>query len=193
MQRQLERLVLARLAERRTLLVLDNAETLIERAKNKDPAALELGQFIRQKLPGRNVSLLVTSRDHLGWAGEQLLELGGLSPAEGARLFRQSAPLRQVDAGGPLAQKLSEKVEGQPLSLRLLGGVFDSSKLELAQFLKDYEQVLVEAEDKYTELDYRQRTLFASIETSLRSLDDKQRCRRSKDIYKQHEKTERRV
>lgn len=175
-QRQLEQLVLAQLAARQMLLVLDNAETLIEGADKGDPAALRLAQFIRQKLRGHNVSLLVTSRYHLGWVGEDILELGGLSPLEGARLFRQSAPSRQTDASDPWARQLSEKVAGQPLSLRLLGGVFDSSGLTLTQLLTEYEAVLSAAENRYAPLDDRHRSLFASIETGVRYLSDTQRA-----------------
>ena len=169
---EVERQMLTRLGQRRALLVLDNAETLLEQVEANNKAALELAQFIRQNLPGPRVSLLTTSRYHLGWTGEISLELGGLAPDEGTRLFRQSTPQRWVEAGGPLAGTLSEKVDGHPLSLRLLGGAFNAIDLSLEAFSEQYEQALIKAKDKWLELDHRHRTLYASIETSARYLDD---------------------
>jgi len=51
------------------------------------------------------VSLLVTSREFLGWDGEVGLkrDLEGLAPEEGARLFQQAAPQRVSDADLTLA------------------------------------------------------------------------------------------
>src|SRR5438874_1051831 len=66
---EVERQVLLRLASQRTLIVLDNAETLVETVEAKNAAAIQLAQFIQQ-LPGSSVSLLVTSRLTLGWTGE---------------------------------------------------------------------------------------------------------------------------
>jgi CHAT domain/AAA domain len=90
---QLEKQVLAHLAQRRVLIVLDNAESLVDAVEAKDVATLQLAEFLRQ-LPGPSVSLLVTSRVQLQWPGEATLELEGLSPEDGAILFRQSAPQR---------------------------------------------------------------------------------------------------
>lgn len=171
-QQELERSILAILNNQRTLLVLDNAETFIDAVDAKDKAALDLAAFLREKVLNTQVSLLLTSRNHLGWTGEQTLELAGLSPEEGARLFWQSAPGRSLDAIGPLTQEISRKVEGHPLSLRLLGGAFDASIILLGKFVREVETALLEAEDKYKHEDHRHRTLYASIETSVRYLDD---------------------
>ena len=167
---RLEPQVQALLHERRLLIVLDNAETLIEAVEANDEAALRLAEWVRQ-LPGSSVSLLVTSRVLLGWPGEVSCELGGLSPTDGALLFRQSAPQRYEEVEMPLAQQVSEKVDGQPLGLRLLGGAFNASAITLSAFLAAYEEQLVRAENKYVGLEHRHRTLFACIETSVRSLD----------------------
>jgi len=168
---EVERQMLARLGQRRALLVLDNAETLAQGVEADDEAALELARLLREKLPGPRTTLLLTSRRHLGWAGEAALSLGGLEPPDGARLFAQSAPQRDVEASR--AEALSRRVGGHPLSLRLLGGAFnESAPFSLADLIQDYEERLVRAEDRYKGRSHRHRTLYASIETSTRYLND---------------------
>ncbi len=121
------------------------------------------------------VSLLVTSREHLGWSGEAALEIGGLSPEEGANLFRQSAPQRTEDIDMALGQQLSQKVDRHPFSLRLLGGAFNASAIPLPTFLTDYEEQLIKAENKYVGEYHRHRTFYASIEISVCYLDEEHR------------------
>src|SRR5258708_39472224 len=106
----LETQVMTHLAQRRVLIVLDNAETLVDAVEAKEGSAIQLAQFIQQ-LPGPSVSLLVTSRVQLGWPGESSLELGGLSPEEGAALFRQSAPQRVAEVEMTMPQHLTQKDE----------------------------------------------------------------------------------
>ena len=173
-QQELERRILHILGNQRTLLVLDNAETLIEAVNAKDKAAIDLAVFLRERVLSTQASLLITSRDHLGWTGELLLELRGLTPEEGARLFWQSAPSCK-DAIGPPAQEVSRKVEGHPLSLHLLGRAFDVCDLLLEEFAHQVENTLLEADDKYKQEDHRHRTLYACIETSVRYLDETQK------------------
>jgi len=171
---KLEAQVLARLHARRTLLVLDNAETLVEAVRAGDEAARELANFAREHLPP-TATLLVTSRVHLDWPGEAALELGGLNPAEGAELFKQSAPRRAEAIDQELAEELSRAVSGHPLSLRLLGGAFNETAERLAEFVKQAEERLLKAEDIYKGEDHRHRTLYASLETSVRYLPDELR------------------
>ena len=172
--RELECQVLDRLSLLRTLLVLDNAETLVEAVDARDSAAIALAEFL-QRLPSASVSLLVTSRIPLGWNGEVSHELSGLSPQEGAVLFQQSASQRSQDIHTPedlaQAEKLSETLEGHPLSLRLLGSAFNASTLPLKDFIEQYEAELRQVENKYIGLEHRHRTLYACIETSIRYLD----------------------
>src|SRR5205823_6553404 len=119
---EMERQALDHLKQRRLLIVLDNAETLAEAVGANNEEARRLAQFIREQLPNPPVSLLVTSRAYLGWPGEIGFErdLEGLAPEDGARLFWQSAPQRAAEIDLATAGKLSQKVEGHPLSLRLL-------------------------------------------------------------------------
>src|SRR3989440_3295060 len=171
---QVEQQVLAHLNKRRTLIVLDNAETLVDAVEARDASAIHLAQILKQ-LPGPTVSLLVTSRVQLGWPEEVSLELSGLSPDEGAALFRQSAPQRTEAIDKVLAQQLSKKIDGHPFSLRLLGGAFNASTIDLPTFLSEHEAQLVKAENKYVDEHHRQRTLYANIETSVRYLDEDHR------------------
>ena len=171
-QSELERRVLNALGQRRVLLVLDNAETLVEAAEQQDAKALDLVTFLREGLAGTLAGLLVTSRYHLGWIGEQAIELGGLTPEEGARLFRQCAPGRQAEIATGEAEVLSEKVYGHPLALRLLGLAFDAQGMSLEAFIAEYEKHLLAARDKYRKESHRHHSLFASIETSVAFLTD---------------------
>jgi tetratricopeptide (TPR) repeat protein len=167
---EIERQVVAKLRQHRTLIVLDNAETLVDAIESDNETAVRLAQFIREQLPS-SVSLLATSRSYLGWSGEIGCELEGLAPGEGARLFKQNVPRWTDKMELSLARELSQKVEGHPLSLRLLGSAFNASTISFLEFVEEYESHLVRAENKYAEVDHRHRTLYASIETSVRYLD----------------------
>ncbi|MBN1284118.1 MAG: CHAT domain-containing protein [Anaerolineae bacterium] len=166
-----ERRALAALGQRRTLVVLDNAETLAQAVERNDAAAQRLAELIREHLPGPLTTLLVTSRELLGWAGERAIDLGGLPDAEGARLFMQSASLHE-DIYKREAEQLSAAVGGHPHGLRLLGGAFNATGQTLAQFIAEHEAHLLKAEDRYKGEDHRHRTLYACIETSTRHLPD---------------------
>ncbi len=171
---EIERQVLKQLNQRRTLIVLDNADTLVEAINANNKAAINLAQFLRGSLPSPLVSLLVTSREFLGWDSEVGLkrDLEGLAPEEGARLFQQASPQRVSDTQLVLAEELSRKVDGHPLSLRLLGGAFNESAVSLSAFVKDFEVHLLQAENKYVGAEHRHRTLNACIDISVRYLDD---------------------
>lgn len=155
----------ARLEEQRTFLVLDNLETLLDALANNQPEARALVHFFQQ-LPGPRISVLTTSRIQPGWAGEVTLELDGLLPQEGATLLRLCAPQRREEIELPLARKLSQQVEGNPLSLRLLGSAFNSCALSFTSFLEHYEELLLQAENHALAPDHRHRSLVASVATS---------------------------
>lgn len=182
---QLEHQVLAHLEERRLLLVLDNAETLVEQASRRDPTALELSDFLRSALPRQRVTLLVTSRHFLGWTGEEVLELDGLEPRAGRLLFSASAIRRRTSndlpaAIGPEVEHLSQLIGGHPLSLRLLGGAFNSSDLSLTDFIARHYDLLASTEDIYLPDDHRHHSLQNSIAISVEYLDERQRMLLSK-------------
>ncbi|MBZ0281447.1 MAG: CHAT domain-containing protein [Anaerolineae bacterium] len=170
-----EKVVVVRLRARRTLLVLDNAETLTQAIANKDENALAVANFFRETLNGTRAGLLVTSRETLGWAGEFQLDLNGLTDEEGAILFFLSAPSRRREIDLKLAAQLSDKVDGHPLSLRLLASAFDEIQTPLAEIVHQYDVLLDKAVDKYKGDDHRHYKLYAAIDTSARYLPDELR------------------
>src|SRR5205807_10239977 len=101
-----------------------------------------------------------TWRGYLEWPGEVGItdDLGGLAPEDGARVFWQSAPQRAGEIDLTTAEKLSRKVEGHPLSLRLLGGAFNAITLPLQSFVEQCETYLVQAEDTYKDEVHRHST-----------------------------------
>lgn len=170
-----EHSILTCLSHQRTLIVIDNMETLLENLSQNNPQAIELAQFIK-KLPNSYVSLLVTSRSHLQWPGETLHEIEGLLPEEGARLFIQHAPQRASEISLDQAIKLSEYLGGHPLGIRLLAGAFNEIDLSLHAFLVEHEKRLLETEDLYVAIEHRHRTIKACLETNVYYLDEKSRA-----------------
>jgi len=156
--------------------VLDNAETFTESVRAGEQDALDLAAFLKEGLPGTDAGLLVTSREPLGWPGEQSLLLEGLSEAEGAALFTQSAPQRGNDIQAARAAALSARLDGHPLALLLLGLAFNEAAIPLEQFIAEHETRLLDAENKYKAVDHRHRSLYASIETSTRYLSEDERA-----------------
>jgi len=158
------------LVQRRTLIVLDNAETLIEAVEAKEATAIQLAEYLKQ-LPSPLVSLLVTSRIQLGWNGEASHEIGGLLPNEGAALFQECAPQRANEMDMALAEQLSIMLEGYPFGLRLLGAAYNASAISLQSFIDEYEARLMRAENVYVSETHRHRTFYAYLETSVRYLN----------------------
>ena len=109
--------------EETILLYLDNVEDVKHALDQGSTEAKSLMKFFRQ-IPN-NVKILATSRIALGWPNEQLVDLDGLTPHDGAQVFRQWTPQRLDDIDDSRAMRLSYLVNGHPLSLRLLGGMFN--------------------------------------------------------------------
>lgn len=121
--------LLAHLRERRTLLILDNLEHLL------DPAGRTLGLLGRLLAQAPAVTLLVTSRERLRLAGEWVLELGGLGltplrdasralPGPALTLFAEHA--ERVDrafvlnsANEAIVTTICRLVDGLPLGIEL--------------------------------------------------------------------------
>ena len=121
------------------LLYLDNMENVkyaIQSGNTKTAKeAKSLFNFFKE-LPD-NVKILATSRIALGWPDEYLFELTGLPPLEGMQVFRQWASQRSntEDIDDQRGMDLSRITVGHPLSLRLLGGMFDNSKEPIEQYV----------------------------------------------------------
>lgn len=167
---QLEVVLSRRLGQKRTLIVLDNAETLLEAVDQQQAEAIALSQFLRLGLNLPTVTLLATSRRFLGWAGEEKLPLTGLTDDDGAALFADLTRLRSGTVTRPEARALSDKVGGHPLSLRLLAGVYNHTAQPFADFLKVYDFHLAQAKDTLQQPDHRHYSLNACMSMSIAAL-----------------------
>ena len=117
-----------RLGGRRTLLVLDNAEHVLDATR----------ELVRGVLGGaEGLSVVVTSREALKIPGERVVSLppmldGALSDAE--RLFRERAadarPDLDLDARGPAIRRLCLTLDGMPLALELAAAQLDVLDLD---------------------------------------------------------------
>ena len=160
--------LIRRLQTRRILLLLDNAETLLQAVDREEEGARELLQFIRQGLSLPTVTRLVTSRRWTEWPDEEPLELDGLPDKDGAHLFRANTPHRQGSYRLAQARELSEKLAGHPLSLRLLAAAYNAAEpLSFRPFIAQYEEHLLAAEDLLQDPAHRHRSLAAALKTSI--------------------------
>ncbi len=162
----------------RSILVIDNLETLLNAAHpaaglQANPVAQEL-ESILINLAGGESAILLTSREVTNWANEQVIPLTGLPEREGAQLFLNEISERRredVDIFDALA--LSRRVAGHPLSLRLLAGDFNPRGGTLEAYIEDIEMSLIEAENRAPESLYdreRQSTLYACMDYSVARL-----------------------
>ncbi|MFL5658568.1 MAG: tetratricopeptide repeat protein [Ktedonobacteraceae bacterium] len=176
---ELQQAILQRRAHVRSLLVCDNIETLIDTQKDH-PAARSLATFISRLKEG-NGPLLLTSRvvPPSDWGESQVIELPGLEDAAGADLFFALLPADREHLAPPADRlALSQRVQGHPLSIRLLAGRFAETTTDLATFLQQSETELEVAEQATpTSLEDpdRQRTLYACMDYSIRRLTPEQR------------------
>jgi pentatricopeptide repeat protein len=177
----LQQAIIQRRTHQRSLLILDNIETLLDALSH--PIAQDCAAFLVRLKDGDGV-ILLTSRMFApsDWRIEtdKIITLGGLPAESGADLFQAFLPSDR----SPLAPHedrlaLSQRVQGHPLSIRLLSGRFaDETALDLATFLSNINEELVAAERATPgSLDdpERQKTLYACMNYSVRRLTDAQR------------------
>jgi predicted ATPase/DNA-binding CsgD family transcriptional regulator len=181
-QGPLESLV-ARLSERDVLVVLDNCEHLID-------ACAALAEALARECQG--VRLLATSRQHLGAAGEAVVDVGGLElpePGHGdeewlrrsdaGRLFIERARLARADFAAHghdalVVAAICERLDGIPLALEMAAArVRIMSVGAIAEGLSDRFRLL-SADGRAGPP--RQRSLLASIEWSCGLLGEGERC-----------------
>ena len=141
------------LASKRTLLGLDNFETL-NHALNDDAAkgtAKSLYAFFKS-LPTVGVTLCVTSREKTNLPGEHIEDVYGLENAMGGALFYENVSTRKDALNETGLQKLSAAVGGHPLALRLLAPIFEEQAgLSLDQFIEKLQTFLPKASNQWTE------------------------------------------
>ena len=116
-----------------TLLVLDNAEHLVE-------AAADLARTLLQASPW--VQVLATSQLALGTAEEEVVDLPPLSPESAAELFHnRAARLRRrtvLDADPALVADVCRSLDGIPLAIELAAARLRSLPLdEIARRIDD--------------------------------------------------------
>lgn len=125
-------LILAGLRRQRCLLILDNAESIMQedRAGALRPGYEAYGQLLRWVGEQAHQScVLLTSREKpnvltrlaRSTTGVQVLELAGLSAAEGADLLHGHGLIKQPEAATTLVQRYS----GNPLALTLIAETVD--------------------------------------------------------------------
>ena len=177
----LQHAILQRRAHVRSLLVLDNIETLIDAQRSDHPVAVALASFLRRLKEGDG-SVLFTSRmlPPSDWGNCEIVHLTGLSDEAGAALFHALLSADRIHlAPLPARQMLSQRVQGHPFSIRLLAGRFaDESTTDLSSFLEHIEGELEQAEQTTPtsiEDPERQRTLYACIDYSVKRLTPEQR------------------
>ena len=169
---------------RSSLLVLDNLETLLDVLEQGDTTAKTqartLAAFLARLHEGDGAVLLTTRiMPPPDWGHSQLIHLNGLEDTAGAALFWELLPAsRRTNAPLPDRIALSQRVQGHPVSLRLLAGRFGQGVEELAAFLVGIEQTLRTAEQNTPASladPERQSTLYACMAYSVERLTPAQR------------------
>jgi len=168
-----QRIVSERLISKRTLLGLDNFETLNyalnEKDSNEAKKAKSLHSFFKY-LAANGVTLCVTSREVTNLGGEVIIDIEGLPNETGGRLFQDSVVKQKGKIYIKKTQQVSEMVGGHPLALRLLASAFDDQVgASLDQYIEDLQSHLPKARDKWTEED-RHESLRASFDFTMNNL-----------------------
>ncbi len=174
--RGLQNAILQRRTYTRSLLVLDNIETLIYAQRSGDTDAIALASFVSRLKEGDSPILLTTREmPPTDWGQRRDIPITGLRDAAGAELFLSSINNdRRRATTEETRLALSHYVHGHPLCIRLLAGRFsDESATDLATFLKNIQDELVNARQATpTSLDdpRRHATITDCINYSIRHL-----------------------
>jgi predicted ATPase/DNA-binding CsgD family transcriptional regulator len=180
--RSLTEMITDDLRELELLIVLDNCEHLVE-------ACAFLAYALLRSCP--NLSILATSREALGVAGERNFpvpplsspEAQGLSAQElegfeAVRLFVERASYRRPDfvldaQSGPAVAEICRRLDGMPLAIELAAAKTRVLSAEQISSRLDDSFRLLKSESRT--LDPRQRTLGAAIDWSYDLLDEPER------------------
>jgi predicted ATPase/DNA-binding SARP family transcriptional activator len=179
--------LLAYLADKRILLVLDNFEHLLVGIAGADETATALLIRLLSKAPG--AKLIITSRERLRLSGEWLLEIQGMGFPEdeeddptgsyaAVELFLQSA--RRIQAGfelsaenRPLVVRICKQVGGMPLGIELAAAWLRS--LSLADIARETEHDVDLLASPLRDTTERHRSLGAAFEHSWKLLSDREK------------------
>lgn len=157
------------LAERAVVLVLDNAEHLLDDCR-------DLVVELVDRCPG--LTVVVTSRSPLDVPGEQVLRLAPLSVEDAAAAFvahvrRRHRSFALTDGQRPLLEHLVTRLDRLPLAIELAAR--QAAHVPLAELVPRLGRSLDGFEADRPRGDERQRTLRSTIEWSLRLLGDDER------------------
>jgi tetratricopeptide (TPR) repeat protein len=158
-----------------SLLVLDNIETLIDAQMKKISEAKSLATFISRLKEGDG-AILLTSRivPPSDWGNCKIIPISGLDDEAGGSLFLSRLPRERQAAALPMMhKKLSQRVNGNPLSILLLSGCFAEATTTLETFLTEIDAGLQTAEQATpTSLEDpgRHATLYACMDYSIKRL-----------------------
>ncbi len=176
-------ILIARLAQRDLLVLLDNCEHLID-------ACAALADVLARECPG--VRLLATSRERLGVAGEVVVDVGGLElperagfghedwlrRSEAGRLFIERARMARADfvAHGDdalVVASICERLDGVPLALEMAAARVSLMSVQaIAEGLSDRFRLLT---SRGRSGPGRHRSLLTSIEWSCELLGQGER------------------
>jgi non-specific serine/threonine protein kinase len=159
-------LVIAWLAARRALLILDNCEHLLD-------ACADFCQVALERCP--ELTIVATSREPLGVQGEALWPVSSMRASDAVRLFAARAALVRPDfkvdvTNADLVMQICERIDHLPLAIELAAarmGVM--TEQDMVHQLADRFQLLAGGNRIAPE---RQRTMSATIDWSYRLLTE---------------------
>jgi predicted ATPase len=170
----------AALARREILLLLDNAETLLEESVEDTSSAIGVLGTLLEAAPG--LKLMVTSREALGlrrW--EQQLAIDEMAQGEAERLFLNYAPAEQrlelALAHRATIQEICKTLEYYPLALVLAVPQLSEAGMTPERLLRDLKAKMLEVlEDEGSRgVSKRLRSLRASLDLSYQRLSGRAR------------------
>jgi predicted ATPase/DNA-binding SARP family transcriptional activator len=163
--------VVALLAVRRQLLVLDNCEHVADEVAG-------LAEAICAGTDG--VDLLVTSREPLRVDGERVVGVEPLNPADAAMLLAERMRAAEPDPDGPdrvateLVAEVCRRLDGLPLALELAAA--RAASLGLCGILRELDEPFPALRGGRRTATARHRSLRDVVEWSYGLLDDEQRA-----------------
>ena len=134
-QRSLDATVVAWLAKRAVLFVLDNAEHLLPAFGRAVHALLQAGPGVR---------IIITSRERAGVFGENVFRVGPMRRADGTAFFRERAAAAGASvADERLAETICDRLDCIPLAIELAAArLYDLSLEALASAVEGHVPVL---------------------------------------------------
>lgn len=147
-----------------SLLVIDHVDTLKHAAAEHKRDAVALVAWLKEIISRRDIAvkILATSCENLGWPGEKVIPLNGLTDSDvhsGCKLFVENLAIEARDkikeaneTTGQLLRDLVRCMDGHPLSLILLGRAVSRTKYALKDIAREHYSTILANEDVELEL-----------------------------------------